>query len=329
VHRAAELVHSLLTFSRKAEKKTRLVDLNQEVDQVLRLLERTIPKMIRLAADLAPDLLGINADPTQMEQVIVNLASNARDAMPEGGTLRLSTANVVLDDSQALLDLPPGPYVRLLVRDTGQGMDKETLEHAFEPFFTTKEIGQGTGLGLATVYGIVKSHGGHISCASRPGQGSTFTVYLPAAEGRAEDLGERPQLQEQVRGGDEVVLLVDDEKAVLDVARTALADYGYRVLVADCGEVALEVVAAAERPIDLVILDLGMPGMGGRRCLTELLRRHPGLKVIIASGYKDLEQISQTRQDGAADFIGKPYRLIDLLRKVRRLLDQAGPPKPT
>jgi PAS domain S-box-containing protein len=328
VHRAAELVHSLLTFSRKAEKMTRLVDLNQEVEQVLRLLERTIPKMIGISAGLAPDLAKINADPTQMEQVIVNLASNARDAMPDGGKLRLSTANVVLGDSRAMLDLPPGPYVKLEVADSGQGMDRETMEHAFEPFFTTKEIGQGTGLGLATVYGIVKSHGGHISCASRLGQGSIFTIYLPAVEGREDDQGPQPQPLEDVAGGKEAVLLVDDDKAVLEVARTALADYGYQVLTADSGEACLEVMAAAQAPVDLVILDLGMPGMGGRRCLGELIRRHPGMKVLIASGYKDLEQISQTRQEGAADFIGKPYRLLDLLRKVRRLLDQDSPSRP-
>jgi CheY-like chemotaxis protein len=300
------------------------VDLNQEVEQVLRLLERTLPKMISIASELAPDLMKISADPTQMEQVVVNLASNARDAMPDGGVLRLATANVVLDDSQALLDLPPGPYVQLKVSDTGQGMDRETLEHAFEPFFTTKEIGQGTGLGLATVYGIVKSHGGHVSCASRPGLGSVFTIYLPAVEDRKDEQGQRPQPREEVRGGQETVLLVDDDKAVLEVARTALTDYGYQVLTADSGEAALEIMASAGAAVALVILDLGMPGMGGRRCLGELLRRQPGLKVLIASGYKDLEQISQTRQEGAADFIGKPYRLLDLLRKVRRILDQSG-----
>ncbi len=324
LQRAADLVNRLLTFSRKAERSTKLVDLNLEIEQVLKLLERTIPKMINLEARLSPGLHSITADPNQLEQVLLNLVSNASDAMPEGGVLLFETANAYLDGSQAgnLLDLPPGDYVELKVSDTGHGMTKETLEHVFEPFFTTKDIGKGTGLGLATVYGIIKSHGGQITCASRPGQGATFTIHLPVATAREQNQGHHPQPTPELRGGGETLLLVDDEMAVLEVAQSALQDLGYRVVTATCGEEALEEFVRPGRTVDLVILDLGMPGMGGRRCLQEMLRLRPEAKVIIASGYNDLERIGQARRDGAADFIGKPYRLDDLLHRVRALLDQ-------
>ncbi len=329
VGRAAELVRSLLTFSRKAERQPRRLDLNQEVRQAVALLERTIPKMIHISCDLAPDLRHIEADPTQLEQVLVNLASNAKDAMPEGGVLSLATRNLSLppagpgQEKQELWEAPPGAYVRLEVRDSGMGMDRETRERIFEPFFTTKEIGKGTGLGLATVYGIVKDHGGYITCQSQEGQGATFHLYFPATLPGEEKADEEQGSQPSLDGRGEIVLLVDDEPPILEIAQQALQEYGYRTLLAESGEEALAVLEARAGRVDLVILDLGMPGMGGRRCLQQMLAAWPRLKVLIASGYASLEQVSASRQEGAADFIGKPYRLDDLLHKVRALLGQS------
>ena len=187
VGRAAELVRRLLTFGRKAEAELKPVDLNREVAQAMRILERTIPKMVKIELDLAPELMAISGDPNQLEQVLMNLVTNARDAMPQGGVLAIATTDVELDAEfcRTHPGLEPGSYVCLEVRDQGQGMDKETVSHVFEPFYTTKEVGAGTGLGLFTVYGIVENHGGYISCDSAPGEGTSFTIYLPAREEKA------------------------------------------------------------------------------------------------------------------------------------------------
>jgi CheY-like chemotaxis protein len=325
VKRAAELVRGLLTFSRKAERRPQRLDLNQEVEQAVRLLERTIPKMISIATNLAPDLRPIVADSAQLEQVLVNLASNAKDAMPEGGILTLETSGVHIDGGAGSNppELPPGEYVRLKVSDTGSGMDRQTMEHIFEPFFTTKEVGKGTGLGLATVYGIVKSHEGFITCRSQPDRGAAFSIYFPASRAMEAMQAAASEATTEVEGGQERILLVDDERAILDIASNALEHHGYGVLLAESGETALKVLQQCGGEVDLMVLDLGMPGMGGKRCLKEALALYPDLKVLIASGYASQEQMGRSRQEGAADFIGKPYRLEDLLRKIRLLLDPA------
>jgi PAS domain S-box-containing protein len=325
VERGAELVKQLLTFSRKVEANMRPVDVNAEIEDVRRLLERTIPRMIQIETRLDPDLLPIQADPAQIEQILMNLGSNARDAMPEGGTLLFVTANFHLEDDSTLtrLELDSGHYVKLTISDTGQGMDAETLDKIFEPFFTTKGFADGTGLGLSTVYGIVKNHGGHIACRSAPDQGATFDIYLPAWElddDQARTAGPEPY---EVPGGTETILLVDDEPAVLEIGTTILGEYGYQTLTADCGELAVEMVREGAAKIDLVVLDLSMPGMGGHKCLPRLLSLDPDLKVIIASGYSSDAQIKETLEAGAAAFLGKPYRLTELLAAVRRTLDQA------
>ncbi len=324
VGRAAELVRRLLTFGRKAETELRPVDLNREVTQAVRILERTIPKMVKIETALAPELRAISGDPNQLEQVLMNLATNARDAMPQGGVLTISTAGVELDAEfcRTHPGLVPGPYVRLEVGDNGQGMDKETVRHVFEPFYTTKEVGAGTGLGLFTVYGIVESHGGYISCASTPGQGTTFTIYLPAREEQAAAMAVELPIVGPVAGGQESILLVDDEDAILEVVCDVLEQHGYSVLTADSGEGALELFGQEAGKVDLVILDLGMPGMGGDRCLERLLEQDPRAKVVVATGYAGGDKRGEMLSAGARGFISKPYRLDALLRVVREVLDR-------
>lgn len=323
IDRASDLVKGLLTFSRRLEPELRPVELNKEVLSTIRLLERTIPKMIAIETQLADDLDTIHADPFQLESVVVNLATNARDAMPEGGRLVIETKNVWLGEAYCQpLDITPGKYVQLSVSDQGQGMSPETVERVFEPFFTTKEVGQGTGLGLSTVYGIIKAHGGHISCYSEPDLGTTFKIYIPAVESPEVTKAvpvERPK--PLMPGGEETVLLVDDEKAVLETAQEILMEKGYQTLTADSGESALEIFEDRHQDIDLVILDLGMPGMGGVNCLKELLRHDPETKVIIASGYSINGQAQEAIEKGAKAFISKPYLLADLLKAVRDVID--------
>ncbi len=322
VERAAELVRGLLTFSRKMVPNLIPLDLNNEILQTVNLLKRTIPKMISIEMILEPELKRVEADPVQLEHVLMNLATNARDAMSGGGRLLIETNNATLDQTFVLAhpDAAAGEYVHLRVSDNGQGMDEETVRHIFEPFFTTKGIGEGTGLGLSTVYGIVKTHGGHINCESQPGRGSVFNIYLPVvAWDSAQEIKEAPA-KEEVRGGGEVVLLVDDEAAVREIARDTLTGFGYRTMEASSGEEALEMYRRHGEKIDLILLDLGMPGMGGRICLKELLRLNPRTRVVVASGYAG--NGPDLLSEGAKGFIGKPYRLNLLLSKIREVLDE-------
>ncbi len=327
VERAAALVRQLLTFGRKVEPELKPVDLNQEVNQALDVLERTLPKMIRMERNLAPDLHLIDGDPNQLEQVLLNLGANARDSMPDGGQLTFATANFRLDQAQSKqhLDLAPGDYVHLRVSDTGQGMDAETLEHIFDPFFTTKEVGEGSGLGLSTVYGIVRGHGGHIACQSVPQGGTSFDIYLPARPASQQVPGAYvPPPEKMDLRGSETLLLVDDEATILGTGSQMLAEYGYKVLTADSGERALEIYRQQVQEIDAVILDLGMPGIGGYSCLLELIALDPRAQVLVASGYGAQKQAVQVLEAGAADFIRKPYQFAELLRRLRRLLDGVG-----
>jgi PAS domain S-box-containing protein len=320
--RASELTQQLLTFSRKVESQLRPVDINQEIIQVEKLLKRTIPKMIDIELNLNDTLKIINADPTQMEQVLMNLAVNARDAMPDGGKLIIGTDNLVLNEEFCRINIGavPGTYVMLAVSDTGHGMDRETLEHIFEPFYTTKEIGKGTGLGLAMVYGIVKNHSGYITCNSEAGSGTIFKIYLPIIEEATdEELGDEPEAMPE--GGTETILLVDDESYIRDLGKRMLPRFGYTVLTAVDGESALALYREKKGRISLVILDLSMPRMGGERCLEELLRTDPGAKVIIASGYAVDEPKAKVMKAGACGFVGKPYEMKKLLKVIREVID--------
>jgi two-component system cell cycle sensor histidine kinase/response regulator CckA len=321
--RANELTLQLLTFSRKVESNLRPVDLNQEVRQVEKLLRRTIPKMIDIVLRLEDGLSIINADPAQMEQILMNLAVNARDAMPEGGKIIFETENIALDMGyrKAHLGIRPGNYVLLSVSDTGHGMDKEILEHIFDPFYTTKETGKGTGLGLAMVYGIVKNHGGDIMCYSEPGEGTIFKIYLPATEKEKEE--ERAPIERELpRGGSETILLVDDEPFLRDLGELMLTKFGYRVLAAADGESALALYRKRQEAISLVILDLIMPGMGGGRCLEELLKIDPRVRVVISSGYSVNGPTKEALEAGARGFVGKPYEVRQMLKVVRAVLDE-------
>ena len=319
--RAAELTRGLLTFSRRVEGKLQPVDLNRELAQISKMLERTIPKMIAVKMNLAEDLYAVKADPGQLQQAVMNLAVNARDAMPEGGKLIIGTANIVVDEESFSLrhGLNPGDHVMLGISDTGHGMDRGTKEKIFDPFFTTKAVGKGTGLGLSIVFGIVKSHGGTIVCDSGPGEGTTFKIYLPAIK-QAQD-NEEKDPSGRLIGGTETILLVDDEDAVRRLAENILRKFGYSVLTASNGREALEVFERNKDRIALVILDLIMPEMGGRECLRKILRRDSATRILVTSGYGADGQIEIAVEEGAKASIRKPYQARQLLDLVRKVLD--------
>jgi PAS domain S-box-containing protein len=321
--KAANLTRQLLAFSRRQVLRPRSLDLSSAVAEMQKMLGRLIGEDIRLVAELGEGCT-VCADPGQIEQVILNLALNARDAMPAGGTLSLHTRTVELtqDDGLRMFGCPiqRGPFVQMRVTDTGAGMDAHTMERIFEPFFTTKELGKGTGLGLATVYGIVKQSGGYIRATSTVGQGSTFEVYLPFAEG-APSYAEKTPVQEKVSGRGETVLLVEDEDAVRIAARKALSRGGFKVVEARNGEEALQ--RWRERSgVDLVVSDLVMPEMGGRELATRLRAEAPHLKILFTSGYTDDAGIRQGALENGMGFLGKPFTPEELLRKAREMLDQ-------
>ncbi len=321
VERATGLIRGLMTFSRKEKPDLVPVELNQEVVSTVKVLERIIPKMIEIKTDLDPDLALVKGSPNQLEQILMNLGGNARDAMTDGGTLTLQTRNVTLGQSHTdrHLDARAGDYVEMTVSDTGQGMDRETLDHMYEPFFTTKEVGKGTGLGLSSVYGIVQEHRGHLRCDSAPGQGTVFHIYLPVHKGKKPDPVEERR-DPVTAGGTEVILVVDDEDAVRSLGRDLLSNKGYEVYTAVSGEEAVSLYEEIGESIDLVILDLSMPGMGGKKCLERLLELDPKVKSIIASGYSGRDQAQKAEKAGAMGFLAKPYRISDLLATVRRVL---------
>jgi len=312
--RGAELIQHLLIFSQKVESEQRSVQLNLTVKQVQKFLARAIPRMVKVEEVLAEDLWLVNADPARMEQVLVNLAINSLEAMPEGGRLIFETRNVTIDEEYSRIhpEIKPGDYVLLTVSDTGRGMNQETLGRLFEPFYTTKEVGQGSGLGLSAVHGIVKDHQGFIQCESEPDKGTTFKIYVPVLkqiEGR-----EEPEKEGRPKGGTETILVVDDEEPIRVICEEILGNHGYQVLTAPDGETALSIYQKAKKKIDLVILDLIMPGMEGRKCLEELIKMDPEVKVLISSGYMLDEPPGATLKTGAKRFIRKPYTLRDLLK---------------
>ncbi|MCB2185009.1 MAG: response regulator [Deltaproteobacteria bacterium] len=320
---AQDLIKQILAFSRKNEPQLSPLNLNKVIHDVISLVERSIPRMISLKLHLAPGLRLVNGDANQIDQVLLNLATNAKDAMPGGGKLILQTENVTLEEEYASthLELAPGDYVRLTVTDTGQGMDRDTLAHIFEPFFTTKSLGEGTGLGLASVFGIIKGHGGHIICYSQPGQGTSFKIYLPTLPS-GETMGpEQKREVESFPRGSETILLVDDEQFLLEIATRFLETQGYRVLTARHGEEALHLYQEQSATIDLVVLDLNMPGMGGSQCLREIRQIRPDAAVVIASGYLRDLAVRDISTAGAAGYLEKPYKRSTLLRTIREVLD--------
>ena len=322
-NKAASLTRQLLAFSRKQMLELKSVDVNAIVTDLERLLRPLVGENIEWVTQLAPFLNCTRADPGQIEQVIMNLVVNAKDAMPHGGKITIQTANVTLGDDIRRKHnyVQPGRYVMLAVSDTGQGMDKHTQERVFEPFFTTKEQGKGTGLGLSTVYGIIKQSHGYIFAESEVGQGSSFRIYLP----RVEDAGEAvvPPVQAVAASaeGSETILLVEDEESVRQLIRETLQIKGYKVLEADRGDAALRIAAAHTGRIDLLISDVVLPGMAGKELGRRFLANNPQTKILFLSGYTEEAIIHQGMLDADTAFLQKPFMLQALARKVRDVLN--------
>jgi CheY-like chemotaxis protein len=320
--RAAALTGQLLAFSRRQTAQVKSIDVNALIKGMEPMLRRLIGEHINLRISFAPDLGSVHADPGQIEQVVMNLVVNARDAMPLGGRLLLETANADLTEELAgdHLEVRPGRYVMLAVTDTGVGMDKQTRDKVFEPFFTTKEKGQGTGLGLSMVYGIAKRSGGTVNLYSEPGSGTSVKVYLPLSARADADV--LPITAAIPAGGWETVLLVEDEDAVRNFVRTALESKGYRVLVAASGEEAVRLSRQHTEPIHLLITDMVMPEMSGADVAKRLRRQRSGLQVLYMSGYTDASLRHTGAGERSVHFISKPFSPAALARKVRQLLDE-------
>ncbi|MDE3035844.1 MAG: response regulator, partial [Nitrospirota bacterium] len=287
--RAATLTSQLLAFSRRQVLVSRVLDLNAVIAEQSRMLERLIGESVKLEVNLAPELPRVKADPAQIGQVLLNLVNNARDAMPTGGLLTMTTRHLMLQgspDDKEYAEIPPGSYAMVSVRDTGCGMPPEILERIFEPFFTTKELGKGTGLGLSTVYGLIAQIGGHIRVASQPGQGTCVTILLPEVGQVLDESASQPSAVGPLTGT-ETILIAEDEPAVRKLLQGALQAKGYRVLEAADGQAALQVCQDHSGPIHLAVIDLVMPGMGGRDLIRRLVPRHPNLKILYMSGYTD------------------------------------------
>jgi PAS domain S-box-containing protein len=322
--RARDLTTQLLAIARRQVTEPRVVDVNDILHDSEKLLQRVLGEDIDLAVFPAPDPWPVLVDPSGIQQVVLNLAVNARDAMPLGGKLTIETANVMIEDEYLLdhADASTGPHVLVAVSDSGEGMTPEVMAHAFEPFFTTKPAGSGTGLGLATVYGIVRQAGGHIELYSEPGSGTTFKIYLPRTVGEP---GARPGLvpPTERRGGTETILVAEDDAIARDLVVRVLEEAGYRVLAAVDGHDAIERARAAELPIDLLITDVVMPGLSGRQVAEAVSAARPTIKVLYASGYTESTIVHHGVLDPDIQFLPKPFTPAALLERTRVILDDA------
>jgi two-component system cell cycle sensor histidine kinase/response regulator CckA len=320
-NRASNLTRQLLAFGRRQLAQPKIIDPNQIIGDLQRMLERLLREDIELVTHLDPQAGYLHMDPAQMEQILVNLLLNARDAMPGGGTIVIETAHAEISPeyTRRQFQIGPGAYVKISVRDTGVGMSPEILPHIFEPFFTTKKPGEGTGLGLATVYGVVKQNGGDIAVESEPGKGSRFTIYLPRTRDHME---QRAIAREATPRGSETILLVEDEAIVRRVASRALRRVGYEVLEAESGVQALADYGQYPQKIDLLVTDIVMPGMNGRDLARQFLPRHPGTAVLFISGYAD-QLVNRPGELSASEFLEKSFTSEMLCRKVREVLDRA------
>ena len=317
--RASQLTAQLLTFSRKQVIKPRVLELNQVIDQSVRMLRRIIGEDIQLRFIPEKNLWRILSDPGQMDQLLFNLATNARDAMPQGGTLTIETQNLILDEPfcRRYPGADPGDYILLVVSDTGHGMDSQTLEHIFEPFYSTKD--KGSGLGLSLVYGVVRQNQGVITAYSEPGVGSTFKIYLPRVMVEAED---RPRSSvATLPFGEETVLVVEDEEMVRRLSCKILQQHGYRVLDAEVGKSALALSDQFDGEIHLLLTDMVMPMMNGRELYEKLKKRRPSIRALFMSGYTANVMVVHGVLDEGAEFIQKPFTIDALVRKVREVLD--------
>ena len=319
--RAANLTRRLLVFSRSQPIEQRVLNLNDVISDLGKMLNRLIGEDIQPLTALAPDLWPARVDPGQIEQVLVNLAVNARDAMPRGGTLTIETANATLDEQYVSQHpgMVPGQYVMVAVGDTGVGMNERVQEHLFEPFFTTKEVGKGTGLGLATVFGVVKQHNGHIWVDSEVGEGTTFRMYFPREREETEGRQEGVEASRRPRG-DETILVVEDEPSVCEVTCRILRELGYSVLGAANGRDALRLINEDRRHIDLLITDMVMPRIGGRELAARMLALRPGLQALLVSGYPGDSPGYQTEKEEDMPILRKPFTSDELAQKVREIL---------
>lgn len=325
VKSGSQLTNQLLAFARGGKYIVTPSNLNTIVHKTVEIFGRT-KKEIDLHPVFAKDIWPVEVDPSQIEQVLMNLYVNAWQAMPEGGDLYIDLENVQLDEHYARIkpfNVRPGRFVKLSVTDTGVGMTPETQKRIFEPFFSTKEKGMGTGLGLASAYGIIKNHNGFINCYSELGHGTTFNVYFPVCEEGypAEEGAREGELVEGVPGGDETILFVDDDDEIISVGRKILASLGYTVLVAGGGQSAVDLFIDQHERIDLVILDYVMPGMGGREVFDALIQIQPDVNVLLSSGYSSTDQVAALIERGCRGFIQKPYDTVKMSRTIRTILD--------
>jgi two-component system cell cycle sensor histidine kinase/response regulator CckA len=319
IQSGARLTSHILGYARKGRYEIKPLDLNQLVEETSDTFGRT-KKEIAIHRELAEDLFAIEADQAQIEKVLFNLFVNAADAMSGGGDLILKTMNTTHNDMKGkLYDPKPGNYVLLMVTDTGIGMDKKTMQRIFDPFFTTKEMGRGTGLGLASAYGIIKGHGGYIDVESKKGRGTTFSIFFPASEKRGRIA---VKAAEQFIKGTGTILLVDDEEVILEVGQELLEAMGYRVLIAKDGKGAIEVYKRNRDDIDIVLLDMVMPNMGGGEAYDRMKEINPDIKVLLSSGYGINGQATEILERGCDGFIQKPFSVMDLSQKLRQILDR-------
>ncbi|HNN96884.1 MAG TPA: ATP-binding protein [Pseudomonadota bacterium] len=318
--RAATLTGQLLAFSRKALVEPKLLDLNAVVGAAGRMLQRLLGEDIQLSTQLAPQLGRIRLDPGQLDQILLNLAANARDAMPTGGTLQIQTSAVEIDGSRSAEfgPLRPGQYAQLLIRDSGAGMPDDVRQHLFEPFYTTKQTGSGTGLGLAMVYGIVQQAGGGIHVESAPGRGTQFRIVFPLAAVRPQS---SPPVQHSVPRGSETILVVEDEDAVRQIVCLSLQALGYRVMSAGSARAALEIATTHAGPIHVLLTDVVMPDVGGRTLAEQLLKLRPQTRVLYMSGYTDDAVVRHGIEAATVAFLQKPFTPLSLASKLRELLD--------
>jgi CheY-like chemotaxis protein len=321
--RARTLTSQLLAFSRTQPRTLKVLNLNKVVHDMEKMLQRMIGEDVRLITVLQPRLSAVKADPGQIEQILMNLAVNARDAMPGGGTLTIETSDVYLDETYVRSHIAGivGRYVMLAVSDTGCGMVPEVRSRIFEPFFTTKESGKGTGLGLSTVYGIVKQNSGFVWVYSEPGQGTVFKVYFPCIETETTAVPPAGSSAGEAATGNETVLIVEDEESLRGLVARVLTQAGYSIFEAPSGEKALDECRRFESPIHLLLTDLVMPGMNGRELSERAALIHPEMKVLYLSGYTDAALANHDIPDPRTQYLQKPFGAAELLAKVRQILD--------
>ena len=317
--RGGDLVKQVLSFARGVEGKRMVLQVRHLISEISKIARETFPKLIEFHADIPPDLWTIRGDATQLHQVLMNLCVNARDAMPNGGSLRLTAENLLIDENYARMNLEAqaGPYIMIQVSDTGIGIPPEIVDRIFEPFFTTKESGQGTGLGLSTVIGIVKNHGGFVNVYSEVGQGSQFKVYLPALEMTDGVLIDNADLP---AGEGELILVVDDEAPIREITQTSLETHNYQVLTAADGIEAIALYAQRKSEISVVLMDMMMPAMDGATTIRTLQKIHPAVKIIAVSGLVSSDKIASAMGTGVNAFLLKPYTAEELLQTLHKIL---------